>query len=262
MPSPERTAPRRQQGSGRGQVCVWPGGVLWIGTSTAPGTVHSHHAIQLGFGDDEPIHFRTADDAPWYPYAGCVIPADLPHALDGSGRRSAIIFVDPESDEGRGLRSRAVPGGITHLPEDEARAAAGRIFEAWGRTHDCASLSAAARMAVRDLAGTAERAPSADPRVLGAIELIRARLDGRVTLPAIARDLNVSPSRLRHLFVHEVGLPFRTYVLWQRLQRVIQGIGNEPLTQGALSAGFADAAHMTRTFRRMLGFAPSAIHRE
>jgi AraC-like DNA-binding protein len=114
---------------------------------------------------------------------------------------------------------------------------------------------------VRRFAGAAAPRATADPRVLGAIELIRARLDGRVTLPDVARELHVSPSRLRHLFVDEVGLPFRTYVLWQRLQRVIQGLGTGNLTHIALSAGFADAAHMTRTFRRMVGFAPSALLR-
>ena len=253
------TGPARS--GGRGQICSWPGGVLWIGTSDAPSGLHAHHAIQLGFGDDEPLHFRT-EDAPWLPYLGCIIPANLPHALDGSGRRSAIVFVDPESADGIALRARTVPGTIAHLPEGDARAAARRIFDSWNEAHDCAALIAATRAAVRELAGTAERAPSADPRVLGAIELIRGRLDGRVTLTDTARELNVSPSRLRHLFVEEVGLPFRTYVLWQRLQRVIRGIGTEPLTQSALAAGFADAAHMTRTFRRMVGFAPSAFRRE
>jgi len=236
--------------------------VLWIGTSDYPGAVHAHHAIQLGFGADEPLHFRTAEDAPWLPYLGSIIPANLPHALDGSGRQSAVVFVDPESAEGVGLKARAVPGSIAHLPEDEARAAARRIFDAWSESHDCATLVTATRLAVRELAGTTERAPSADPRVLGAIELIRARLDGRVTLTDIARELNVSPSRLRHLFVEEIGLPFRTYVLWQRLQRVIRGIGNESLSESAFAAGFADAAHMTRTFRRMVGFPPSMFSRE
>ncbi|HEX6644965.1 MAG TPA: helix-turn-helix transcriptional regulator, partial [Gemmatimonadales bacterium] len=94
------------------------------------------------------------------------------------------------------------------------------------------------------------------------IELIRSRLDRKVTLPDIARDLNVSPSRLRHLFAEEVGLPFKTYVLWQRLQRAVQLQSTGNLTNAALSAGFADAAHMTRTFRRMLGMAPSAFTRE
>ncbi len=115
---------------------------------------------------------------------------------------------------------------------------------------------------IRRLAGTVPARVSTDPRVLGAIELIRARIGGPVSLADLGRELNISPSRLRHLFVDEVGLPFRTYVLWQRLHRVFDQRPGETLTEAALAAGFADAAHMTRTFRRMLGMAPSALQRE
>jgi len=258
--SPSRPAGRAGS-PGRGQVCLWPGGTLWIGDAvriTRPGDLHAHHALQLSFGAEEPLRFRTADDA-WTDYAACLIPADLPHAIDATGRSFAIIFVDPETAEGRRLRARAAPDAITALDADEARAAVAPLWETWDGSPACARLEPAAREVVRTLAGTAALAASTDPRVLGAIELVRARLEGRVTLTDVARDLNISPSRLRHLFVEEVGLPFRTYVLWQRLHRVIQGLGSENLTHAALAAGFADAAHMTRTFRRMIGVTPSTI---
>jgi AraC family transcriptional regulator len=222
--------------------------------------VHAHHALQLSFGHDDPLHFRRGTETEWTGYRGCLIPADLPHALEATGRRFANIWVDPETPEGRGLRTRAAAGGvITPLDDAETRAGAHLLFRVWAESQDCAQLEPAAREVVRRTAGTAAPRLTTDPRVLGALELIRARIDRRVTLSDVARDLHVSPSRLRHLFVAEVGLPFRTYVLWQRLQRVIQGLGTENLTHVALAAGFADAAHMTRTFRRMVGMAPSAM---
>jgi AraC-like DNA-binding protein len=62
------------------------------------------------------------------------------------------------------------------------------------------------------------------------------------------------------LFVEAVGLPFRAHVLRQRLQRLIREIRTgKSLTHAALAAGFADAAHMTRAFRRMTGIAPSRL---
>jgi AraC family transcriptional regulator len=246
------------------QVCVWPGGILWIGIADGVGTVHAHHALQLSFGADRLPGFRRGSDQAFTTYTGCLIPADLPHAIDATGgRRFANIFVDPETAEGRALRTRTVPGAITALDDTEARAAADLLYGAWTETHACARLEPAAREVVRRFAGTAPPRDTSDPRVLGAIELIRERLDRKVTLADVARELNVSPSRLRHLFVEEVGLPFRTYVLWQRLQRVIQTVRTEKsLTHAALDAGFADAAHMTRTFRRMAGIAPSMLEWE
>ena len=255
---PDRPASR----VARGQVCIWPGGSLWIGVAGRPGDPHAHHALQISLAAGEPLHLRRGADPAWTAYHACLVPGSLPHAFDGSGRTSATIFVDPETAEGRVLQAQAIPDEIGALDSSDARAAAAMIFDVWHESHDCARLVPAAREAVRRLAGTTAPPGATDPRVLGAIELIRQRLDSRVTLTGLAQDLHVSPSRLRHLFVDEVGLPFRTYVLWQRLQRVISGIGTENLTHAALAAGFADSAHMTRTFHRMLGLTPSAIVRE
>ena len=52
----------------------------------------------------------------------------------------------------------------------------------------------------------------------------------------------------------------RQYLLWTRLYSALVGLARGvPLTEAALGAGFADAAHLTRTFRRMVGIVPSAI---
>jgi AraC-like DNA-binding protein len=245
----------------RGQICLWPGGTLWIGTALLPNDVHAHHAIQIAFGLDGPLRFRLEQEPDWTSYAACVIPPNLPHAFDGTGRVVAHVFVDPETPEGHALRGRLSDGAIVALDGPGAHDGAELLRAAWAGSHECPRLVPAAREVTRMLAGTGSARITTDPRVLGAIELIRARIAGRVALSEIARDLNLSPSRLRHLFADQVGLPFRTYVLWQRLQRVLQRPEGETLSEAALAAGFADAAHMTRTFRRMLGMAPSGLER-
>ena len=240
---------------------MWPGGTLWIGTALLPNDVHAHHAIQIAFGLDGPLRFRLQHEPEWTAYDACVIPPNLPHGFDGTGRTVAHLFVDPETPEGHALRERLREGAIVALDGPAAHDGATLLRAAWAASHECPRLVPAAREVARMLTGTGSPRVTTDPRVLGAIELIRARIAGRVALSEIARDLNLSPSRLRHLFAEQVGLPFRTYVLWQRLQRVLQRPEGETLTEAALAAGFADAAHMTRTFRRMLGMAPSGLER-
>ena len=70
----------------------------------------------------------------------------------------------------------------------------------------------------------------------------------------------LSESRLLHLFKEEMGLPVRNYILWYKLKIVLEHIleGNA-LTTASYSAGFADQAHMTRTFTRMTGVPPSLL---
>jgi AraC-like DNA-binding protein len=70
----------------------------------------------------------------------------------------------------------------------------------------------------------------------------------------------LSAARLRHLFVEQTGLPFKTYVLWLRLTRAVERMAaGRSLTQAAHEAGFADSAHFSRTFKRMFGIAPAGL---
>jgi AraC-like DNA-binding protein len=99
-----------------------------------------------------------------------------------------------------------------------------------------------------------------DPRVQKIIAYVASRLDRPIALASVAKSVGLSPSRVRHLFVEQTGLPFRTYLLWLRLTKAV-GIfaGGGSLTEAAHEAGFADSAHFSRTFRRMFGIQAAAL---
>ncbi|MGR4890943.1 helix-turn-helix transcriptional regulator [Sphingopyxis sp. LARHCG72] len=94
-----------------------------------------------------------------------------------------------------------------------------------------------------------------DPRIALAAASLDARLaGGAVRLADIAGQTGLSVGRLRHLFAAEFGTPFRRYVLWRRLRAAIMALqAGEGLTGAAHDAGFADAAHLARTIKRMFG---------
>lgn len=76
----------------------------------------------------------------------------------------------------------------------------------------------------------------------------------------LASRVRLSPSRLARLFRLRTGVAIRRYVIWARLRAVIEyRCEGMTLTRAALEAGFSDAAHMTNSYRRMFGFAPSAL---
>jgi AraC family transcriptional regulator len=79
-------------------------------------------------------------------------------------------------------------------------------------------------------------------------------------MATVAKLIHLSPGRTRHLFVEQTGLPFRTYLLWLRLVRAVEVYaGGASLTEAAHGAGFADSAHLSRTFRRMFGIAAASL---
>ncbi|MFI6501178.1 helix-turn-helix transcriptional regulator [Nonomuraea typhae] len=98
------------------------------------------------------------------------------------------------------------------------------------------------------------------PAFVAALGVIASTLPAPVRLAAVARAVHLSESRLAHLFTEELGLPFRPYVLWERLRVALTSAAQgASLITAAHEAGFSDAAHLTRTVRRMMGDTPSAL---
>ena len=80
------------------------------------------------------------------------------------------------------------------------------------------------------------------------------------SLNSLAGISGLSRSRLMHVFTESTGVPIRPYILWLRLQRATcELMDGASVTTAAQSAGFSDAAHLTRTFRRMLGTTPTDL---
>ncbi len=70
----------------------------------------------------------------------------------------------------------------------------------------------------------------------------------------------LSSHRFQHVFRASTGVPFRRYLLWLRLIGAVNAAASgASLTDAAYAAGFSDSAHLSRTFRRMFGLAPSDL---
>jgi len=104
------------------------------------------------------------------------------------------------------------------------------------------------------------RTTEPDRRVRQIIQWAHANLDGALGMSEAASCAGLSPSRASHLFVEETGLPFRHYVLWLRLIRAVDVYSKgQSLTEAAHEAGFADSAHLSRTFKRMFGLPAASL---
>lgn len=120
--------------------------------------------------------------------------------------------------------------------------------------HTAEDLRALGRGLIAQLTGDGVRAHPLDSRIAKVIAWTASRLDQTPSLREVTALVGLSPGRTRHLFVEETGLSFRTYLLWLRLERAVELFASgASLTEAAHAAGFADSAHLSRTFRRMFG---------
>lgn len=248
--------------AGTGQICSWDGGSLWIGRATAPNATHAHHAVQVALALEDRLRFQSPADGVWLDCAGAVIASNRPHAFDGREAPAlAHLFVEPMSPAGRVLLQR-FPGanGISLLHGPLRDTAAGILADCYRTSRRPADLMASGREVIRLFTEGVEIPRPADPRILLALDYLRDHLAGPVSLAQIAAVVGLSPSRFRHLFVAELGLPFRSYVLWRRLTSAVDAFAaGESLTTAAYRAGFADSAHLSRTFRRMYGMSAASL---
>ena len=236
---------------------MWPPLLATRGPG-ASSTLHAHHAMHvvLALEGELSIKLRSgkAQRAP-----GVLTAPDVPHAIDAAGTEALLVFLDPES-----LAGAALLGSLTSelrlfsarerdqlLTGAEPLAIMSSDFgQVW--TRRAASLLGGAELANR---------PRVHPRVRKALRLLQAdALKDDVSLQALAQAVQLSPGRLMHAFTESVGIPLRPYLQWLKVQRAAAAIASgAALSDAAHAAGFADAAHMSRTFRRMFGASPSAL---
>ncbi len=247
------------------RIVMWEGGALWVVDATPTATrdtrrtdLHAHHAIHVTFG----LGGRFRLDTPDAHVGGdaVAVAPDVGHTFEAEGL-FAILFVEPESRQGRAIAGRLFDGAalaaVSPVLLGDFRERIAEAFRAPGKND--ATFVDLGRMMIAHMAGSA-RADVPDLRVRKVIAWAGGQLDGPVRLSDAAAAVNLSAGRLRHLFVAQTGLPFKTYVLWLRLTRAVERFAaGSSLTQAAHDAGFSDSAHLSRTFRRMFGVTPAAL---
>jgi AraC-like DNA-binding protein len=243
-----------------GHFVPWEGGCLLIGRAAGIVPLHAHYATQISFGSHPGIRFRTGEEE-WVDYAGAIVPSNRSHMMDATPvRMTAILFVEPETREGRALSERYPAHGIAAVTEDVLGEARDALFAAWREHGPRQAVADAARAVIQVLTGGLEPSVVSDERILRAIGYIQSHLDAPLTLETLAAEVFLSPGRFRHLFVEQTGMGLRPYILWRRFLRVWElAMAGETLSAAAHGAGFADSAHLTRTSRRMFGVPPSAL---
>ena len=244
---------------GVGRFVSWDGGCLFIGEKVGLVPPHSHYAIQVVFGSEPGVKLRPDTESPWQAYSGAIIASRQPHTMDASGLPvNAVMFVEPETREGRALIEHHLDLGITPMPE-AFYAQRGEVFEQYWKGDDDA-LVAAIRRFLSVLTDGVQPTMVTDERILRATRYINLHLTRPLTLEEVAREACLSPSRCRHLLVEQLGMGLRHYILWRRFLRVWKLLAEgATLSEAAHAAGFADAPHLARTSRRNFGFPPSLM---
>jgi AraC-like DNA-binding protein len=246
-----------------GQIAMWEGGSLWLfdvpQQADAPerNAMHAHHALQLTFSIGGEFRLHLADRIVRGPVG--LVGADVEHSFEARGV-NALLFAEPESRTGRALAERFLCGApAVSLSEEALGGAPAKIAAAFRGGASKETLAALGQALSLHLSNVG-RVEEPDARVRRMIHWANAQLDQPVGIAEAAKQVGLSSGRASHLFVEQTGLPFRTYLLWLRLNRAVECYSaGASLTDAAHEAGFSDSAHFSRTFRRMFGLPAASL---
>jgi AraC-like DNA-binding protein len=236
---------------------VWHDRFLYVGPSQATSS-HRNHAATWLAAPGTTLRVALADGTLLQDEV-VFIPSGAEYSTEAASTDIAALFWEPES-----ASFRAVLGEAAEVPSAfPCRHGGGDLMAAL--TNPSLTLADAGRL-IDSLFGLAVAAPmftpKLDARVEAALSFLRESPERYGSIEALAEKVHLSSSRLAHIFKSEVGVPVRRYVLWAKMRRALDlAIAGDSLTSAALSAGFADSAHLSRTVRSMTGIAPESLFR-
>ncbi|XVV00308.1 helix-turn-helix domain-containing protein [Actinosynnema sp. CA-248983] len=191
---------------------------------TADSGFHRHAAFQVAIGRVSMV------DAAGVEHQGValVVPPMVEHRIRATPDL-LTFFVEPHCAFADRLRERC-GAGITGVPELR------------GLREEDIPVRASTRL---------------DPRLIAALDIVKER---GVPMNELAALVGLSPQRLRALARAQVGMPLPRWRVWVGLRRAAEALGaGQSPAEAAVTAGFADQAHLTRRMREMLGLTPAAV---
>ncbi len=229
---------------GRGIVCY-----LGPGSNAQR---HRHDAIQVIWSPQSTFDVTLGETTSTVHLA--MIPSRTDHLISADSTDITLLLVEPSGATGRRLNDLARTISNTELtnrvkqmvlPDNPSSAE----LTNWGR-----------QLVGKILGEPPPHRPEVRPEAVAASRYIDEHLLTTPLLTDTAQHVGLSARQLRRTFALEIGMPYRRYVLWRRFRQVVLAYADgDDLTTAAARTGFADSAHLSRTFRQTFGLSPSEV---
>jgi len=242
------------------QIHLWPFRAVYYGASP-DNKVHAHHALQICIGLEKELQVYSEQTAQTVQGRCLAIRQDVAHRVVAEHANMLVVYLEPEALQNQGVISALGDfgrSGVKPVP-----LAVGQV-----ESIRCSLISDANVAVVWTILGKLlsrelfvdTHFPCEDKRIRNVIDIITLHRGQGLNLSQLSSTAFLSPSRLTHLFKQQTGISISQFLVWWRVRAAIEMFSRDgTLTEAAHASGFVDLAHMSKTFRRLFGFAPSLL---
>ncbi len=207
-----------------------------------------------------PLHFSCAGQR--LSAKSVLLPAGIDVEMHEGSELIAVCYLDPFGEDFQRLRGRFRLSGssllVDYAEEEQLLAQLQELRQTRATPEQVAAF-------LEQLIGQ-EPLPveyRIDPRIVRTVALIKADVSSNLSAEYLAEQAGLSVPRLTQLFRETLGISMRRYRQWHRLFVTTCGVARGlSLTDAAIEAGFTDSAHLSHTFRSIIGMKPSEMLRQ
>ena len=221
---------------------------------------YNHCALKIAFAmENDPFCIRygqrtSAVDA-------AIIKPGYPHYIDTHNTWHALLLINPESGQAKSIIDRYLYNTNTYHPDIGIINTAKKLLSPFKNKGNHTSLAEQTIInLIANFTDNSVNPNTIEPRIQVIIDHINNCNGSLPSINHLADQVNLSASRLSHLFSQEMGVSLKQHLLWQKLYHAGSRIATgELIMEAAVAAGFSDAAHFTRKFTKIFGLPPSKI---
>jgi AraC-like DNA-binding protein len=225
-------------------------------------SVHSHNTMQVVLDIQKKFKFRIKG-SPWCCHESLIIKENVIHQLDTNGSVQLIIYLDPETEIAKAIKSEFLAGSDIYSPDlnifhfissNELQEAIllrhpDKVEELVNRTLLCLSRKI--------------EISKKDKRILCVEQIISTTHPEELTLSLLANKVCLSASRLRALFKEVTGVSLHQYMLHNKIRLATNKImSGHTVNDAAIDAGFTDSSHFHKMMMKLFGKSPSRFIKE
>lgn len=224
---------------------------ILIHTNSIKPIAHRHRAAHIILSLDGKM--QVLSNRTTYQCQGIVIPSGLSHIVEPCGNPVLVFLYDCATDVAKHITK------IQCIPA-ECCAKIAALYAIFDQERTASSYDTFEKGCLMQLGIKESVCRVTDERILSAMHYIRSMSSEKISCQQVSDAVHLSEGRFSHLFKEQVGMPFASYLIYQRIlyayTKILQG---KSITEAALEAGFASSSHFASINRRVFGITASNI---